>query len=130
MCLPLLHYDEEISGAGGGNDEDIVGFHNPKHIIADDRDFDEDRHNRNQNQHDGYDEQWPETVPGQAVNGEPKKVSANQDPEGVFAKYPKFSKDSYDRSSRHHKRDNASEEGHFEPTKGLRESAGDSFDSE
>jgi hypothetical protein len=62
-------------------------------VIADYRDFDEDPHNRNQKQRDGYHKQRLETF-GQAVDGEPNKISADQDPKGVVAKYRNFSKDS------------------------------------
>ena len=50
----------------------------------------------------------------QAVNAEPKKISADKDPKRIIAKYRNFSKDSYDRSIRHHERDHSSEE-HFGP---------------
>jgi hypothetical protein len=76
-----VHYDQ-IGGAGGGNYHEIVGFHNPKGVFAGYRDFDEDPHNRNQNQHDGCDKDRLETF-GQAVDGEPNKISADQDPKGV-----------------------------------------------
>jgi hypothetical protein len=112
VCL-CVHYDER-GGAGGGNNHEIVGFHNPKDVIADYRDFDEDPHNRNQNQQDRYDKQRLETVPDQAVNGEPNKISADQDPKGVVAKYRNQSKNSHDRSGSHHERDKASEK-HFGP---------------
>ena len=108
-----VHYDENC-GAGGGNYHEIVGFHNPKDVIADYRDFDEDPHNRNQNQQDGYDNHRLETVPDQAVNGEPNKISADQNPKGVVAKYRNFSKDSHDRSGGHHERDKLSKK-HFGP---------------
>src|SRR5580700_732399 len=75
VCL-CGHYDY---GAGGGNYHEIVGFHNPKNVTADYRDFDEDPHNRNQNQRDGYDNQRLETVLDQAVNGEPNKISADHE---------------------------------------------------
>jgi len=38
---------------GAGNYDDIRGCHYPKGEITDHWDFDEDRHNRNQSQHDG-----------------------------------------------------------------------------
>jgi hypothetical protein len=47
MKLSLGNYDE-IAGAGTGNYEEIVGCHNPKGVIADYWDFDEDPHNRSQ----------------------------------------------------------------------------------
>ena len=50
------------------------------------------------------------------MNGEPNKISADQDPKGVVAKYRNFSKDSHDRGVSHRERDNASEE-HFGPPK-------------
>jgi hypothetical protein len=109
------HYDE-IAGAGGGNYHEIVGFHNPKDVIADYRDFDEDPHYRNEKQHDGYHKQRLETV-GQAVNGEPNKISADHNPKGVLAKYRNFSKDSHDRSGSDHERDKPSKEKHFSPPK-------------
>jgi hypothetical protein len=112
VCL-CCHYDQ-IAGAGGGNYHEIVGFHNPKDVIADYRDFDEDPHNRYQKQHDGYHKQRLETF-GQAVDGEPKKISADQDPKGVGAKYRNFIKDSHDCSVSHRERDNASEEIQFGP---------------
>jgi hypothetical protein len=112
ICL-CVHYDQ-IGGAGGGNYHEIVGFHNPKDVFADYRDFDEDPHNRNQNQHDGYDKQRLETF-GQAVDGEPNKISADQDPKGVVAKYRNFSKDSHDRGGSHHEREKPSKEKHLAP---------------
>ena len=49
LKLSLGKY-EEIGGAGAGNYEDIVAYHNPKGELADYRDFDEDPHNRSYSQ--------------------------------------------------------------------------------